>query len=71
MSIRSLKNKTKLKRTSVMTLMSFFKRNLTDFFTFYVDTLFINEHAQLKKLFKLKTTSENTLLNDLFEKKSY
>ena len=61
-----LKNIPKLKMTSVKTLMSFFKRNLTNSFNFYVDTLFLNEHAELKKLLKLEKTSEKTLLNDLF-----
>ena len=31
-----------------------------------MDTLFLNEHAQLKKLLKLKKTGEKTLLNELF-----
>ena len=31
---------------------------------FCVDTLFLNEHSQLKKWFKLKKTSVKTLLND-------
>ena len=31
---------------------------------FRVDTLFLNEHAELKKWFKLKKTSVKTLLND-------
>ena len=34
MSMRSLKNKTKLKKTSVKTLMSFFKKKSTDFLIF-------------------------------------
>ena len=66
MSMCSLRNKTKLKKTSVKTLMSFLKRNVTDFFNFYVGTLFLNEHTQLKNLLKLKNTSEKTFLNDLF-----
>ena len=31
---------------------------------FWVDTLFLNEHAQLKKWFKLKRTSVKTWLNE-------
>ena len=44
--------------------MSFFNTNLTDFFSFCVDTLFLNEHAQLKNKTKLKKTSVKALLND-------
>ena len=44
--------------------MSFFKQNLSDFFNFCVDTLFLNEHAQLKKWFKLKKSTVKTLLKD-------
>ena len=49
----NLKIQTKLKKTGVKTLLNgiFYKANLTDF---YVDTLFLNEHTQLKKWFKLK-----------------
>ena len=44
----NLKIQTKLKKTGVKTLLNgiFYKANLTDF---YVDTLFLNEHTQLKK----------------------
>ena len=44
---KNLKIKTKLKTTSVKTLLSgiFYKTNLTDF---CVDTLILNEHVQLK-----------------------
>ena len=34
------------------------------FSNFSVDTMFLNEHAQLKKWLKLKKTSVKTLLND-------
>ena len=36
-----------------------------------MNTLFLNEHVQLNKWFKLNKTSEKTLLNDIFEKRSY
>ena len=35
-----------------------------------MNTLFSNEHAQLKKWFNLKKTSVETLLNDFFQNKS-
>ena len=33
-----------------------------------METMFLNEHTQLKKCFKLKKTSVKTLLYDLFKK---
>ena len=48
-------NKPQLKKTSVKTLLNdFFKNKSYQFFNFCVDTLFLNEHAQLKIWFKLK-----------------
>ena len=44
--------------------MSFFKQNLSDFFNICADTLFLNEHTQLIKWFKLKKTSVKALLID-------
>ena len=53
---KKTKNKFILKKTSVKTLLNniFYKTNLTAFLIFCVDTLFLNEHTQLKKWFKLK-----------------
>ena len=64
--MRSLKIKTKLEKTSLKTLMSFFQKKSNWFFNFSVDILFSNEHVQLKKMFKLKNTSVKTFLNDVF-----
>ena len=50
--------------------MSFFKRNFSDFSNFCVDTLFLNEHAQLIKWSKLKKALVKTLLNDLAQLKN-
>ena len=71
MSMRTLKNKTKIKSASVKTLMIFFKKHSYRFFNFTVDTLFLNEHVELKKWFELQNTSVKILLNDIFSKKSY
>ena len=35
-----------------------------------MNTLFLNQHVQLKKWFKLNKTSVKTLLNDIFQNKS-
>ena len=43
-----------LKETRVKALVSFFSNKSYGFLNFYVDTLFLNEHAQLKKWFKFK-----------------
>ena len=49
MSMRSLKNKTKIKKASVNTLISFFKNKSYWFFRFCMETMFLNEHTQLLK----------------------
>ena len=36
-----------------------------------MDTFFLNEHAQLNRWFKLKKTSVNTFLNELFLKGNF
>ena len=49
MSMRSLKNKTKIKKASVKTLMTFFKKKSYSFFRFCMEAMFLNEHTQLLK----------------------
>ena len=62
----NFKNKTELKKTSVKILLkAIFENKSYQFLNFYVDTLYLYEHAQHKKMVSIKTnTSVKTLLND-------